>query len=204
MITSMPAKKRKCQKRHGFTLIEMLVVLAIIVLLATMVAPRFFGTQKKANRQKTEADIKIVQAQLERFHFDMKRFPSTEEGLSALVKSPSSGVSSEIDDGETANETFNTRSGGSSNWAGPYVTRMMKDPWGNSYQYEYPPTHGVGNEPDIWSFGPDGQDGTEDDIVSWSTSREEGGEGTDETGTDTENTTPPDNSTSNTTNNGNG
>jgi hypothetical protein len=55
---------------------------------------------------------------------------------------------------------------------------IPKDPWGNDYQYEYPPTHGKGDYPDIWSFGPDGQDGTDDDIVSWSGT--DGGKGTTE------------------------
>jgi general secretion pathway protein G len=54
-------------------------------------------------------------------------------------------------------------------WDGPYLNSQLipKDPWGNVYQYEYPPQRGQGDYPDIWSFGPDGEDGTEDDVVSW-------------------------------------
>ena len=64
-----------------------------------------------------------------------------------------------------------------SGWEGPYLNKneMPTDPWGNAFQYVYPPERGSGDFPDIWSFGPDGEDNTEDDICSWGTAS--GGEG---------------------------
>ena len=89
---------------------------------------------------------------------------ATEDGLQALSSDPS-GLG-EGDEGQS-----------SSSWDGPYLkTNVPKDPWGNAYAYEYPSTKGSGDMPDIWSFGPDGQEGTDDDVVSWSGSgSEEGG-----------------------------
>jgi general secretion pathway protein G len=150
----MKPKRANSKRRiRGFTLVEMLVVLAILVLLVGMVAPRVLKSQKKADVNNAKAQIGMFRSCLERYAVDMKDFPTTEEGLAAMVKTP--------DESELA-----------ANWDGPYVNQptIPKDPWGNDYQYEYPPTNGSGDYPDIWSYGPDGEDDTEDDIVSWSTS----------------------------------
>lgn len=140
---------------HGFTLVEMLVVLAILVLLVGMVAPRVLKSQKKADINNAKTQIGMFRGCLEQFAVDMRTYPTTEQGLAALLSLP------EVGEGGTAG-----------NWDGPYVDRdaIPKDPWGNDYQYEYPPTHGKSDLPDIWSYGPDGQADTEDDIVSWSSS----------------------------------
>jgi general secretion pathway protein G len=157
-----PTPTRRFRSR-GFTLVEMLVVLAILVLLVGMVAPRVLKSRKKADINSAKAQIGMLRSCLERYAVDMKDFPTTEEGLSALIRVP--------EEGEFA----------TANWDGPYVNqpRIPKDPWGNDYQYEYPPTHGSGDYPDIWSYGPDGEDETEDDIVSWG-STDGGEEGIDE------------------------
>jgi general secretion pathway protein G len=99
---------------------------------------------------------------LERYALDMKSYPTTEAGLDALLEPPE-------------------ESDLSTNWDGPYVNKdvIPKDPWGNKYQYEYPPTRSKGGNPDIWSYGADGEDDTEDDIVSWS-SGDAGEEGLEE------------------------
>lgn len=151
--------KRSTSRRGGFTLVEMLVVLGILVFLVAMVAPRILGTQKKADISGTKTQIGMFKAALERYALDAKDFPTTEQGLMALIEEP-------------AGEEKTTVSG----WEGPYVTstELPKDPWGNEYQYEYPPTRGKGDYPDIWSFGPDGEDDTEDDVASW---QKEEGEG---------------------------
>lgn len=148
-------------KRGGFTLIEMLVVLAIIVLLAAMVGPRILGQRKKADIQSTVGQIGLLESALQQYSLDMRTFPNTEEGLIALVKAPS-----EEEDTED------------SNWAGPYMskTELPKDPWSNEYQYAYPPEHNKSDTPDIWSLGPDGEDNTEDDITNWTKEEDEGGE----------------------------
>jgi general secretion pathway protein G len=144
---------------------EMLVVLAILVLLVAMVAPRILGTQKKADINAAKTQVGLLKAALERYALDMKDFPTTEQGLKALLEPPA-------DEGSVGEESSST----ASNWQGPYLnsTELPKDPWGNDYQYESPPTHGTGDYPDIWSYGPDREDGTEDDIVSWSKSQEAG------------------------------
>jgi general secretion pathway protein G len=105
---------------------------------------------------------------LQSYFLDMKTFPTTEQGLAALVAAPSGGE--EVTGTDTVAAT--------SNWGGPYTEsgELPTDPWGNQYQYAYPPTNSKGDIPDIWSMGPDGQDNTEDDICSWT--REGGQAGT--------------------------
>lgn len=154
----------RCNRSRGFTLVEMLVVLAILVLLVSMVAPRVLKSQKKADRQTAETQIGAFKKCLKFYALDMKDFPTTEDGLTALLSVP---------DGEEGGETS------SSKWDGPYIDRdeVPLDPWGNEYQYEFPATRGSGPDPDIWSYGPDGEDDTEDDIRSWSGSGEGGEDG---------------------------
>jgi general secretion pathway protein G len=149
--------------RRGFTLTEMLIVLAILVLLASLVGPRLLGSKKKADINATKAQIGMFQAALETYAVDLNRFPKTEEGLMALVSESAGGDSAELDTGDAMDD----ESG--SNWGGPYLktTTLPKDPWGKSFKYEYPPTRSKGDMPEIWSLGPDGEEGTDDDVVSW-------------------------------------
>ncbi len=153
---------------RGFTLMEMLVVLGILAMLMALVVPRILGTQGKADIAATKIQIKSLTECLKHYKFDMKEFPSTDQGLKALIEKPSDLSDDKAD-----------------RWDGPYVDgkELPKDPWGHEYQYEYPPTHGSSDSassssadstkaatndyPDIWSFGPDGEDGTDDDIKSW-------------------------------------
>jgi general secretion pathway protein G len=145
---------------RGFTLMEMLVVLAILAALLALIVPRILGTQKKADISATQSQIKLLGGCLQRYALDMKEFPSTEQGLQALVEKPAD-----------LSEAVTGR------WDGPYTEtgELPEDPWGNPFQYEYPPTHGTVDYPDVWSWGPDGEDGTEDDITSWSKERSEEG-----------------------------
>jgi general secretion pathway protein G len=143
------------RQRGGFTLVEMLVVLGILVLLASMVLPRILSRQKSANIDiaKTQIYGGLKEA-LDLYHADCKDYPSTDQGLYALIECPP-----DLPDTAT--------------WRGPYLTGAVpKDPWGNEYQYEYTP--GVDLDPRIWSVGPDGEDGTEDDICSWDREAEAG------------------------------
>jgi general secretion pathway protein G len=127
----------------------MLVVLAILVLLVSMVVPRIIGSQKKGLINTAKSQIGMFRGALDTYAVDCGKYPSTEQGLNALVQKP-------------ADMSQSTA------WNGPYVTGdIPKDPWGGEYQYEYPPTRGRGDTPDIWSYGPDGEDNTEDDICSW-------------------------------------
>ncbi|MCA9011100.1 MAG: type II secretion system protein GspG [Planctomycetaceae bacterium] len=168
--------------RRGFTLTELLIVMAILVLLVSLIGPPLLGSKQKADINSVKTQIGMFQSALERYAVDMNKFPSTEEGLAALVMKPgadgteSSSLDSESSDDASADD--GTSESGGSSWDGPYLKtdKLPSDPWGKAYSYEYPPTHNKINLPDIWSFGPDGQENTEDDIVSWSGKGEEGSE----------------------------
>lgn len=155
--TKLQTSRQK--RRRGFTLTELLIVMAILVLLVSLVGPRLLGSKQKADVNSTKTQIGMFQAALERYAIDMNRFPNTEEGLQALVSDPT--------------ETGADAEGGSS-WDGPYLKQnaIPKDPWNNSYSYEYPPSRSQDELPEIWSLGPDGQEDTEDDIVSWTTGKD--------------------------------
>ena len=145
----------------------MLVVLAILVLLVGMVAPRVLKSQKKADVNNAKAQLGMFRTCLERYAVDMKDFPTTEQGLRALIAPPdSSGSAADIGGGgdrgadRSAEQGAGDMGGGdmggssgssssASGWDGPYVNQeaIPKDPWGKEYQYEYPPTHGTGRLP---------------------------------------------------------
>jgi general secretion pathway protein G len=143
---------RRRTRRSGFTLTEMLIVLAILVMLVALVVPRFMGARKRADVNAAQSQIGLFRGALERYALDTRNFPTTEQGLQALLTPPS-------DDSESSLR----------GWEGPYVSAdaIPQDPWGNAFQYVYPPERGSTDTPDIWSFGPDGEDNTEDDICSW-------------------------------------
>lgn len=155
-------------RRRAFSLTELLIVMAILVLLVSLVGPRLLGSKKKADVNSVKTQIGLFQSALEKYSLDMNKFPNTEEGLAALMTDPGSGGDSMGESGGDGLDDGSETDGGS-NWDGPYLkgTTLPKDPWGKAYKYEYPPTHGKGDEPDIWSAGPDGEEGTEDDVVSW-------------------------------------
>jgi general secretion pathway protein G len=178
--------------RRGFTLTELLIVMAILVLLVSLIGPRLLGSKQKADINAVKTQIGMFQSALERYAVDMNKFPSTEEGLAALVSAPGSDSSggSSADSGSSdagssesgSSEAASSDSSGGT-WDGPYIKteKLPADPWGKAYAYEYPPTHNKINVPDIWSFGPDGQENTEDDIVSWTG---DGGEGSSSEGSE--------------------
>ncbi|MBL8818699.1 MAG: type II secretion system protein GspG [Planctomyces sp.] len=159
--------------RTGFTLTELLIVMAILVLLVSLIGPRLLGSKQKADINAVKTQIGMFQASLERYAVDMNKFPSTEEGLQALVSKPGSAESTDSEssssDSGSGDSSEDGNSGAGGSWDGPYLKAesVPKDPWGNSFGYEFPPTHNSMNVPDIWSFGPDGQENTDDDIVSW-------------------------------------
>ena len=138
---------RKTQK--GFTLIEIMVVVVIIGLLATLVLPRVLGRQEQAQIEKARADIQALSSALKLYKLDNFNYPSTQQGLEALRRKPSGDPPA-------------------NNWKqGGYIERLPADPWGNEYQYLRPGQH---SEFDIWSYGSDGKpDGEEAaaDIGNW-------------------------------------
>ncbi len=130
----------------GFTLIELLIVMVIISLLAALVAPRFFGQEKKAKQRGAKGQIALLESAVDTYRLDIGRYPTTAQGLEALRQRPD----------------------GIDKWDGPYLRKELPmDPWGNSYVYESPSEHG---EYAIISYGADGKPGGEGidmDIVSW-------------------------------------
>jgi general secretion pathway protein G len=136
-----PAARRR--KRAGFTLVELMVVIVIIGLLATVVAINVLPSQDKAMVGKARADIAVLEQALETYRLDNLTFPDDSQGLQALVAAPS---------GLARPERY--RQGG-------YVRRLPEDPWGNPYQYRRNSAHG--GQFDVWSFGADGREGGEGD-----------------------------------------
>jgi general secretion pathway protein G len=143
----MRAENKRNQR--GFTLIELMVVLIILALLATVVVPNVVGKSDQAKVTKAQADVASVEALLDQYYLDMGQYPSTEEGLKALSKAPD---------------------GADKKWKGPYAKKPVPlDPWGNAYHYESPGTHSS-QRYEVWSLGADNQEGGEgynEDIVSW-------------------------------------
>jgi general secretion pathway protein G len=132
--------------RRGFTLIELLLVLAILAALAAMVVPKFTRRSEQAKDTAARVDIANLEIALDAFEVDCGRFPTAQEGLGALLNQPAD----------------------TTNWMGPYIKRgLPKDPWGNPYVYRYPGQHNTQGY-DLYSFGPDGQEGGDDDVDNWS------------------------------------
>lgn len=136
---------QKTQKQKGFTLIEIMVVVVIIGLLATLILPRVLGRQEEAMVAKSSSDIRALSSALKLYKLDNFKFPGTSDGLDVLVSGAKDGKG--------------------------YIERLPADPWGNDYQYLYP---GEKMEFDLWSYGADGQlggDGVNADIGNWNLDR---------------------------------
>ncbi|MGI2854551.1 type II secretion system major pseudopilin GspG [Shewanella algae] len=133
-------------RQKGFTLLEVMVVIVILGILASMVVPNLMGNKDKADQQKAVSDIVALENQLDMYKLDNSVYPTTEQGLEALVEKPT-----------ISPEPRNYRDGG-------YVKRLPMDPWGNPYLLMSPGEHG---KIDVFTSGPDGQPGTEDDIGNW-------------------------------------
>ncbi|TJY55803.1 type II secretion system protein GspG [Sinimarinibacterium sp. CAU 1509] len=141
--------QQKSSMQRGFTLIEIMVVVVILGILAAVVVPRIMDNPDKARITKAKQDIRVLESTLELYKLDNFNYPSTQQGLDALVKKPS---------GEP--DAPNYKSGG-------YVKSLPKDPWGNPYQYLQP---GARGEFDLFSLGADnrpGGEGVAADIGNW-------------------------------------
>ena len=137
------------RRQQGFTLLEIMVVIVILGLLVAVVAPNVLQNQARAMVEKARADIAVLEQSLDMYKLDNHVYPTTDQGLMALVKAP-----------QTGPQPKNYRSNG-------YIKRLPDDPWGNPYQYIQPGEHGPY---DLYSLGADGEEGGEElasDIVNW-------------------------------------
>jgi general secretion pathway protein G len=138
--------KKLNSAQSGFTLIEVMVVLLIIGIMASFVAPQILGNQQEAQLKKAAVDIQQLESAIEMYKLRTNNFPTTEQGLDALISVPTSDPvpRNYPEDG--------------------FIRRLPEDPWGNDYQLISP---GELSKIDLFSVGPDGEPGTDDDIGNW-------------------------------------
>lgn len=139
-------------KQQGFSLLEIMVVVVIIGILVATIAPNLFGETDRARLTRLKVDITSLEDALERYKIENYNYPTTDQGLDALVRQPT-----------LPPEPKNYKPGG-------YIKRLQKDPWGNDYQYISPGTNGAY---DLFSLGADGEiggEGVNADIGNWNLS----------------------------------
>ena len=140
-------KYTRCRRRRrgGFTLMEVLLVLVILVILGSLAVGMFTGTQRKAQVNAARSQIGAFETPIGTYYLDINEYPPDLESL----RRPPSNLENPA------------------KWAGPYLNKQIPlDPWDRPYQYTYPGRNRP-EEYDIWSLGPDGVDGTDDDIGNW-------------------------------------
>jgi len=142
-MRQFPGKRRR---RAGFTLVEVLLVMVILVVIAGLAIRNYSGAQRKALINAAKAQAKQLASVAEQYHIDCRQYPPT---LEALIQPPP-----DLPD--------------PSRWGGPYLQppAIPLDPWDHPYQCAFPSMHGM-DGPDIFSAGPDGQPGSDDDIGNW-------------------------------------
>ena len=136
------------RRRGGFTLMEVMLVLVILAILASLASFAYMSTMKTAHIKAARTQVGLLRTPLQAYQMSIGVFPSTAQGLQALRIPPA----------DLPNPD---------KWGGPYLTSEIPlDPWDNPYQYVAPGVHNPDSF-DVWSFGPDGINGTQDDIGNW-------------------------------------
>jgi len=143
MVNHRADNREGARKARGFTLIEIMVVVAVIALLGAMIAPTLFNKVLQAEETRVAQDIRAISSALSFYRLDNYRYPNQNQGLEALLSAPS----------------------GMDRWNGPYLEDMPRDPWGESYQYTYPGIQGKAF--DIFTRGADQQEGGEGADQDW-------------------------------------
>jgi len=131
-------------RQRAFTLVEMLLVITIIGILAALVVPKMMGRSEQARQAAARSDLSSIKTVLDAFEVDNGYYPKGKNGLNDLIQMPRDARS----------------------WHGPYLEAIPQDPWGNPYIYEFPGKHNPAGY-DLYSAGPDGKPGNEDDIGNW-------------------------------------
>ena len=132
------------RRRRGFTLAEIMLVVAILGILVSVVVPRLAGRTQEARAQAARLQIENLGLALDAFEYDCGRYPASHEGLSALREAPA----------------------GANGWKGPYLKKSVpRDPWGGAYAYRSPGNRNA--DYDLYSPGADGAEGSTDDVGNW-------------------------------------
>lgn len=142
---SFPHPHSAIRRQGGFTLIELLLVLVILGVLAAIVVPKFSGRTEQAKLTAAKTQIATFGTALDAYEVDVGAYPKGRAGLEDLVQQPRD----------------------AQNWRGPYLKgEIPLDPWGNAYVYECPGKQNASGY-DLYSMGPDGREGSEDDVTNW-------------------------------------
>lgn len=145
-MNSTKLNVRNNEMTYGFTLIEVMVVVAIIGLLAAIIAPKILNRADDGASAKVRTDIASIMSSIKLYRLDNLSYPTTSDNLTALTKKPL----------------------GANRWKGPYIEILPKDPWGRDYLYANPGTHGA--QVDLYSLGADnkkGGSGADADVGNW-------------------------------------
>jgi len=140
------SRRARSMSRGGFTLMEVLLVLVILVILASLAVSTYSGVQNRALKDAAKAKVGMIVGQVDTYQLHMRKYPSS---LQDLIDKPSDARAAE-------------------NWSGPYLKESgaLRDPWDNELKFAAPGKHNSDSY-DVWSVGPDGQDGTDDDVGNW-------------------------------------
>src|SRR5688572_6198963 len=137
-------QRKACRDRRGFTLMEVLLVLAILVVLGATAVGVFSGIQRSSKIQTAQVQVDLIDNASDLYNATVGAYPNSLDDLYSMPQGVSPGK-----------------------WAGPYLEEVPMDPWGNPYDFVNPGQQNSIGKPDVWSYGPDGQSGTEDDVGNW-------------------------------------